>query len=379
VLFALGIAARVARVGGSPPKLDPPYERKRVQEFVKGPMLSWLFDQAKAIEELEKFGVSLRGYARAIIAVEAGVGELRLVEAVRDVPLPTEYTNDEELKNVYYAGLDQTLDPRKDRGRDAVIIGLRELSGIGVLKDSRIDRARKLLSHLYGGRRIDALDVLLLPPLLPPAPASVTERLAGVLPTYYAGLLLDPKEATKPGMLRMLLERGIPIPHRTVLKSETLSPEARKLYLQARLNFGRTYFRAVDFDQAAALGAGWPKDVARPDDVTLLFAVALALRGGHEDAGAMVRKAPIPMLGMGNIRALDSLARTKPAGPHAAMAAFNAAVIRQITAPADAGAAYWRDLATRFQEAAKYLSDPKLKAIAEDRAHAAEATAKAIR
>jgi hypothetical protein len=378
VLFALGIAGRVARVGGSPPKLDPPFDRKRVLEFVKGPMLSWLSEQAKAIEELEKLGVSLRHYARGIVAVEAGVGELRLVEAVREVPVPEEFSRDEELKNVYYATLDQTLDPRKDRGRDAVLIGLRELSAAGVLKDSRIDRARTLLSRLYGGRRIDALDALFLPPLAPVVPSSETERLAALLPTYYAGLILDPKEATQPSMLRMLLERGIPTPHRAVLKSQSLSPAVRSLYLRARIDLGRTYFRAVDFDEAAALGAGWPKDTTRPDDVTLLFALALALRGGPEEAAAMVRKAPGPMAEMGNVRALDFLAQSAPPSAVSGMAAFNAALIRQITAPVDAGPAYWKDLAQRFDRAKGLLSDNRYKALAEDRARGAEATAKAI-
>jgi hypothetical protein len=134
----------------------------------------------------------------------------------------------------------------------------------------------------------------------------------------------------------------------------------------------------VDFDEAAALGAGWPKDSARPEDISLLFALALALRGGPEEAAAMVRKAPVPMGQMGNVRALDFLAQMTPPAAVSGMAAFNAAVIRQITAPVDAQAAYWTDLAQRFEHAKKLISDNRYKSLAEDRARAAEATAKAI-
>ena len=101
---------------------------------------------------------------------------------------PSPIAKSADLRNEYYGSLDQGLDPRKDRGRDAALVGLRELALVGVIHDRRVDRARGLLAHIYGGRRIDALDTLLLPAFPDRQPDSVEERLASRLPTFYAGL-----------------------------------------------------------------------------------------------------------------------------------------------------------------------------------------------
>jgi hypothetical protein len=177
--------------------------------------------------------------------------------------------------------------------------------------------------------------------------------------------------------LRVLLERGVPLQHRIALKSAELSPDARRLYARARLELGRIYLRALDFDQAAALLSALPAAERTPEDAFFL-ALATALRNGPEDAAVMVRNAPVPMLGMGQVGDLDAIARAPQKGPLAGPAAFDAALIKQITAPAGANAAFFLDVAARYREAAKLLGDPAQRALAEDRAKAAEATAKAI-
>ncbi|UQA55407.1 hypothetical protein [Polyangium aurulentum] len=376
-LRGLALAARLARTGSAPPKLSPPYDKKRVQEFVAGPMSAWMNEQAAAIQELSNEGAKLTFYGRGLVALEAGSSDLRVVEAVRSVPLPAEIAKDQELKNIYYAQLDQALDPRKDRGRDAALVGLRDFAQVGVLRDARLDTARGQLSRLYGGRRIDALDGLVLPALAKAAPADMGERLAGKLPTFYAGLLLGREAAAKPSVMRMLLDRGVPMQHRIALKSAELSPDTRRLYARARLELGRIYLRALDFDQAAALLSALPAADRTPEDAFLL-ALATALRNGPEDAAVMVRNAPVPMLGMGQVGDLDAIARAPQKGPLAGAAAFDAALIKQITAPAGANAAYFLDVAARYREASKLLTDPAQRTLADDRARAAEATAKAI-
>jgi hypothetical protein len=376
-LRGLATAARIARTGTTPPKLAAPFERKKVAEFVAGPMKEWMSAQAFAIEALSKEGLKLSSYARGIAAIEAGMAELRIVEAVRGVPLPAEFAKDAELANVYYAQLDQDLDPRKDRGRDATLVGLRDLAQAGVLHDARIDRARSLLARLYGGRRIDALDALLIPPLGKAQPANVQERLAMKLPTFYAGLLVPRDAAKNPAVLRSLIERGVPLVHRIALRDGELSPEVRRLYARARLEFGRTHLRALDFDQAAALLEGLP-EAERTDEDKLMRALVEALRNGPEDAAVMVRNAPVPMLGMGDVKALDTFLNALPKGPLAAMAAFDAALIRHITAPIGADAAYFRDVASRYRNAASLLADANHRKLAEERAKSADATAAAI-
>ncbi len=376
-LRGLATAARIARTGTTPPKLAPPFDRKRVEEFVGGPMKEWMSAQATAIETLSKEGLKLSSYARGIAALEAGMAELRIVEAVRGAPVPAEFAKDTELANVYYAQLDQFLDPRKDRGRDATLVGLRDLAQVGVLHDARIDRARSLLARLYGGRRIDALDALLVPPLGKAETSNVHERLAMKLPTFYAGLLVPRDAAKKAAVLRSLIERGVPLSHRIALRDGELSSDVRRLYARARLEFGRTHLRALDFDQAAALLAGLPA-AERTDEDKLMQALVEALRNGPEDAAVMVRNAPVPMLGMGDVKALDAFSSTQPKGPLAGMAAFDAALVRHITAPIGADAAYFRDVASRYRNAATMLTDTNHKKTAEERAKSAEATAAAI-
>jgi hypothetical protein len=376
-LFGQVLAARCARTVRSPPQLGPPHDKKRVLEFINGPMAAWINEQARAVQETTEVGAKLPYYGKALVAVEAGMADMRFVEAVRAIPLPVELSKDAELRDTYYGNLDRTLDPRKDRGRDAALVGLRELAFVGTLRDERVDRARALLSQLYGGRRIDALDGLQLPPLAPVQPASVDERLATKLPTFYAGLVLDPQLALSAPGLRALLERGLSVPHRVALKAAgELQPEVRLLYARGRLALGQRYWRRVDIEHAASLLLGMPKP--RTAEVDHLLALTLGLRGGPEDAAQMMRRAPLTSLGMGKTAALDSLAAQAPPGPYAGAAAFDAALIRQVAAPQNAEAAYWKDVARRFRAAAQLAREPASKAAAEERAKAAELTAEAI-
>ena len=377
VLLGQALAARLARTAQQPPKMQPPYDKKRVEEFTKGPLFGWVTDQARAIEDLSRVGVELRLYARGLVGVGAGLAYLRLVDAVRNAPLPDGIQKVEEARNLYYGTLDQFLDPWKSRGRDASLVGLRDMATVGALRDRRVDAARAMLSRLYGGRRIDALDQLLLPPAPAATPSSVEERLAAALPTWYAGRLLPADLAAKPGTLRALLGRGVPLEHRAALREAKLDPEARALYARARLELGRLYWRAVDFDQAAALLEAWPEGSERPPEATFLLALALGLRNGPEDAAMMMRRAPLTALGLGELNALDWVARTKPASPHAGLAAYDAALIKQLSAPQGADAAYFRDIAARFREAKPLLTGAAAEE-AEAHARAAEETAKAI-
>jgi len=378
-LLGQGIAARLSRSAEGAPKLEPPYTRKRVLDFTNGPLANWFAAQAAVIQQISQSAASLPHYAKGIAGVEAGAAELRLVDTVRSAPLPDDIAKDAELRDVYYGTLDQNLDPRKDRGRDAALVGLRELSMIGVVHDARVERARKLLSRLYGGRRIDALDGLLLPALPSYTPATVEERLAGKLPTFYAGLLLDEKAGTRAGTMRMFLTQGIPLQQRSALKGAELTPDLRALYARGRLELGRTYWRAVDFDQAATLLSKWPEGSPRPAEATFLLALALGLRNGPEDAVEMMRKAPRPFDAMGKVAALDYEAEDKAANALAGMAAFDAALIKQIAAPEGATAAYWNDVSARFQKAAALLVAPEQRAVANDYAKAAAELASAVK
>ena len=377
-LFGQALGARLARLSDSAPRYAGPTDKKHVLEFIGGPVLAWMKTQATAVEALSGAGVKLAGYGRAIVAIEAGLADMRLVDAVRAIPVPKEIATDDELKTVYYAALDEALDPRKARGRDAALVGLRDFASVGSLHDARVDEARRLLSKLYGGRRIDALDGLALPALAPIESDSVELRLAAALPTFYAGILLDGAHATVTPALRALLSRGMPIAHRHALRDASPPADVARLAAFARIALGQTYWSAFDFDHAAQSLAAIPGG-GLGDDGALLLALAIALRGGPTDAAAMMRDAPVLITGMGRVAALDALASAEPRGQYAGQAAFDAAVILQIAAPEGATAKYWSDLARRYEVAARLLGDKALAREAKERGDAAAAIAAAVK
>jgi hypothetical protein len=374
VLVGYTLAGRLARMGGDLPQLKAPFTRERVLEHIKGPIVKWLLTHTSAIEETSQTGAKLSSYARGVVAVEAGMADLRLVVSAREVPLPKEF--DEELRAVYFSALDEVLDPRKIRGRDAALVGLSELAATGVISDPRLDRVRAFLSRQYKGRRIDALDPLALPPRFAAGSATLEERLATRLPTFYASVLLDPAQASSPPLIRALLERGIPASFRRALEEHPPEGDALRAYARARVELGRRYMRALDFDQAIALIARWPQAQARPDDLTFLLALSLALRNGPESASALLHRPASVSLGLGDVSALDSIAAGKHAAALSPQAAYDAATIQFISPPEKADAAYWRAVAARLKSAAAKDTDPARKLHAEDDAKEAESIAK---
>jgi hypothetical protein len=329
--------------------------------------------EAAAIGELARKGARLGGYGKGIVAVEAGMADMRFVEVFRHVPLPEELQSDPELRDAYYSSLDQGLEPRKDRGRDAALVGLKILGEQGVLRDARVDQARALLSRLYNGRRIDALDGLLLPPLPKIEPKTVEQRLAATLPTFYADSVLkvaDPNDAV---LLRALLTRGLPSSLRSRLDQAELGPEARLLYARGLFELGRTYWRAADFGRARAVARGGQ---GSGSEANLLGALGLALEQGPKDAATMMLRGPMPR-GIGNVSELEALGRTR--GEIAGMATYDAAFIRELVPPADKDPGFFRDLAVRYGRAASLLTAPAEQKLARDRAEAASSTARAVR
>ena len=372
-LFGLALAARLSRTVADPPKASPPFDKAHVIAFIKGPLGAWIATQAKLVEDLSTQASHLRGYGRAVAAVEAGLADLRFVDVVRAVPVPDAIGTDPELKGVYEASLDQMLEPRKERGRDAVLVGLKDLAALGVVKDRRVAAAREVLGKLYAGRRIDALDALLLPPIPPPATSDAQHALAARLPSFYAGILLDPKALSDKDGLAALAPNGLPLPVRVRLKAEAPPPDVATLQARARLDLGRAFWRTVDFDEAAVAARSAGGDKAASREAELYLALALALRGGPDDAAQMMRKPPPEGLGLGELAALDAVAGG--GGPYAGFAAFDAAWILRVSAPRASGRAHWQNVAARFRKAEGLLAAPADKARASDAAREADAIA----
>jgi len=73
---------------------------------------------------------------------------------------------------------------------------------------------------------------------------------------------------------------------------------------------------------------------------------------------------------------LDSLAKGK--GLNAALAAYDAALVRELGSGANANMEFYKDLASRYERAATLLKDPALKRMARERAAAAAETARKL-
>jgi hypothetical protein len=374
VAVGLSLAAKLARTAGKPPAMTNTADKERVKAFIKGPLQTWMVEQATAIEQLSASAAGLSGYGRAIAAIEAGHADLRLVDRMRSAPVPSSW--DAELKAVYEAALDEALEPRKARGRDAALAGLLAMADAGVLGDARVARARAMLAKLYGGRRIDALDALLLPAPPKPEPASPGEHALAAVPTFWfdvgAGAVAPdvPQQGT-PAAFAM----GVPRAMRAEMRSspEAASPELRSAYARARLDLGRLYWRRVDFVEAAHAA----KQGTSTND-RLVLAVALALATGPNGPQAMMTAPSPSALGIDRTGALDALAGE--GGPLAGMAAYDAAHLRSLGAPDEpsAAASHLRDVATRFRTASELLTDPAQKKLAAGRAAEADAAAKAV-
>ncbi len=364
VLVGLSLAGKLARTAEKPPAMTATADKEKIKAFIKGPLRTWMVEQATAIEALSASAAGLAGYGRAIAALEAGLADLRLVDNMRSAPVPA--TWDAELKAVYEAALDEALEPRKARGRDAVLVGLSDMAEAGVVKDPRVERARAMLGKLYGGRRIDALDGLLLPP--PPAVPAETaaQRAAAVVPTFW----FDAAPAQFPGAEQAAFARGFPRLARvkSAASEGDLPPPNPSLHARARLDVGRLYWRRVDFVEAAHAA----KRAGAQDADRLVLAVALACAAGPNGAREMMSTRG----GLDRTLALDALA--SEGGRFAGVAAYDAAYLRALAVPEGRPAAsHLRDVAARFRKAESLLTDPAHRKLAGERASEAEAAAKA--
>lgn len=380
LLIGFSLAGKLARTASAPPAMGALRDKEKVKAFIGGPLKTWLLEQSTAIELLSSGAAGLSGYARGVAAIEAGIAELRLVDKMRSAPVPA--TWDPELKAIYEAALDEALEARKKRGRDAALVGMSDFARVGILRDARLERARTLLTKLYGGRRIDALDGLLLPAAAPGlaaapggsivasaaapvgAPTPPKEAALAAAPTFWldtpelaAGS--DPRTLSR-GVTRAMRDRFRELPDGGGAGAS--SDDVRSAYARTRLDMGRVYWRRVDFVEAARAAKG----SAKPED-RLVLAVALALAHGPNGAAEMMRAATPAALDLKHTEALDAVA-AQP-GPLAGMAAYGAAHLRSLSPPEGAeAAAYLQDVAARFRKAESLLGDAAQKKIARLRA-----------
>jgi hypothetical protein len=379
LLRGQSLGARLLRTEDEPPIPEPPFTRERFETFLKERIRPWYSAQSQTIYSLAAEGAKLSGYGKAITAVEAGLSDLRFVENVRKVPLPEEMANDAELVEAYTQGLEDALEPRKTRGRDAILVGLLHLGQQGILRDGRLNRARAQITKLFSGSRVDALDSLLLPELPPLSTATVVERLATKLPPFFADRLLTPEQAESPTVLRALLERGLPPKLRQHVERRAYEDAAvARLYARALLELGSRYFRPADFTRATIiLATKGTLDGPAAKETRLVAALAHALEGGPDNAVQLMLTGPMLPDSMGKIDQLEQLAAEN--SPLGGLSAYDAAHLMTIIPQREPHPEHWEKAAKYFDEASRKLALPTAKALAKARADDARATASQIR
>lgn len=350
LLLAYGISARLRRLARDLPGAPQDRKKAAIVQFLEEQVFPWAKREALALERLARQGSELRGYARGIAAVEAGMADMRFVSLVRQVPLPEEMLADEEVQEVYYASLEEALDARKNRGRDASLVGLIELERAGVVFDARVQLARDLLVQVFGGSRLKALDALLIPRSEGPSPATAPGEIALSVPSSYLPLLLGDTPVTGE-LLTATSARGIPSAWDKALPAD-LSEQERLALAWARFHRGRTYFRSSDFVSAAELAQTITESSPHFADAELLRALGAALATGPNGPVELMRRGSFVGLSLGSSEALEHIARseTRLAGA----AAFNRAYLQGLVLPPGA-ALDWRQVAEQFRRASKKL------------------------
>ncbi len=390
-LVALGLGARLRRLAVNPPAAPATREKELLQAYFKDALFPWISEQAQAIFEMAHQGTGLSSYARGVVAIEAGNADMRFVEIVREVPVAEEIAKYPEAMDVYYATLDEQLEPRKTRGRNAALVGLREMARIGVRSSVRVDSARALLSRAYGGRRVNALDALMVPSLQPEKAETDAAAIASRVPTAYATILVGDAPLSV-NLVRAHLQQGMPVGLRRAVESSSGHAVEKLLLARALFESGRTYFRAEDFQAAQALltplldieGPDPASDAPAPpralsdaqeQEAVLLRALSVALVAGPKDAAEMIAQGPRFASSLGNLVLLEGLgSRPFEMGGRAR---FNTAYLRELVAPAG-DPDYWKDLAKRYQEAAPLLKGNEAR-IARERAAACRDIEKTVR
>lgn len=380
-LVALGLGAQLRRLAVTPPKAPDDHSREVLENYFTDQLFPWISEQAQAIFEVASQGTHLSGYARGLVAIEAGSADMRFVAFARNVPLADEIAKHEEAKDLYYATLDERLEPRKARGRNAALVGLREMARLGVRASARVAEARTLLSEVYGGRRVNALDTLMVAPVPSVKAEGAKAAIASRIPTVYAASLVGPAEPT-PLLVRAHLQMGMPPGLRRDVESNG-GAQSQLLLARAIFENGRTYFRAEDFHAVQALltqladGSSQADnlDPAQKDEVRLLRALAIALSAGPVDAADMIAKGPRFADSLGNLAMLDGLAQES--SELGGRAAFNAAYLRELVAP-EGAPDYWADLGARYLHAATNLKG-KEASIARHRGNACLEIAQVLR
>ena len=355
-LSGFAVAAKLRRLVEEPPQLEKPHTRERFQKFFDEEMSPWVQARLRAVYALARKGSKLQGYGRGIVAFASSVTDARFVMFARSVPIPDELSQDPEVRDAYYASLDEALDPYKVRSRDAGLVALGEFYRVGILHSERVTLVRRALSMLFSGKPVGALDTLWVPAEAVPLPDTTAQELATILPTFYAGFVLRDSDPANANFFSALLTQGIPQSLRKKLDSTELNAATSRLFGRALFTFGQTYWRRSAFVHCARL-LNNPANATTPD-MRFVGALCSVLRQGPRSAAdAMANWQALEPLS--NTSALSELKKKKklPKG----YLDFDTALIRQLATQPETSAETWLEIAKLYEKASAAVVDPERK------------------
>ena len=372
-LSGFAIAAKLQRLIEKPPELEEPYTRERFQAFFDEQMTPWVQGRLRAVYALARKGSKLQGYGRGIVAFASSVADARFVTFARSVPIPDELSQDPDVRDSYYAALDEALDPYKIRSRDAGLIALAEFYRVGILHDQRVTLVRRALSMLFSGKPVGALDALWVPIDAAPLPTTPEQELARILPTFYAGFILRDSDPANANFLTALLTQGLPQSLRKKLDETELNPAISRLFGHALFTFGQTYWQRSAFAHCARL-LNDPKNAQTPD-MRFVGALCSVLRQGPRSAADA----------MANWQALAPLSDTSALGdlknkkklPKGYLD-FDTALIKQLATQPETSAETWLEIAKLYEKASAAVVDADRKTEATEFGASARKTAEHI-
>ncbi len=373
VLFALALSARLSRAVPDPPPRPKLADMDDAAKYVKGPLTAWIKQSTNAISAFHAPATKLTFYARALGAASTasawlGMYDKTYVSGVAVGVFSGSKAEVDELRRSYNAVLVKALEPFSAQALDAGTNALKNYADVGSIADARLESTRKAMSKHWKQGNPFAPGNLLTPAAPPPAPLATKEqRLAVALPTYYAGLLLDPALASDDAWLAAAAGRGIPFAHRKAYRAiPAPSVDGMRIMIRHRLATGSYALRAADFDEVASLASHWREiDGATKGEGTFYLALGLALHGGPENLAAYWKTKSFGTLG--DITALDAFSSAMPADANAGFAMFDAAFLKGQFAK-DKTEALYRDVAKRYTKAADLLADAKQRDEAKTRA-----------
>jgi hypothetical protein len=334
-LLGLSLAARYERANVAMPTLGRGVTPEKIDAFVAGPFAAWVEQRTAALTELARRRAPGPSYG----ALQAQAAEARawasLAHDARSAQIPDEVRKDVELRNRYYSAIDAHVAAARSRAIELAPAVAELVATEGSLDPAVLAWSRSLTALYPEAGHLRKIWQAYLP--VPPEEGDAANGIEALLPSFYAGILVEPSAVTEPRRLRALVSNGLSPAHRRALRDAVLAPAQRTLvgyyFTAAAL---RTLSPALAAEAELALAG---VDGA-PDTAKFWLALARTLTASQTTfagwvAAARPRVAPGPLRELAESSGVDPSLR--------GLARIDAAIVESAGDLDDAGRARIRD------------------------------------